>query len=116
MLKLKAKFSGFSFQKTSTQLRFRVDEILDMLDFYDLVKKPGWLYFSADEMKFEVEKVMKDRSIGADETHRSPSQRLRGALFQFWLNRVQKDGEVGEFDEWYKAQMERLIKQIKEQT
>lgn len=42
---------------------------------------------------------------------KSPSQRLRAVLFVLWEQR----GSKGEFEEFYKESIERVIKRIKEE-
>lgn len=41
---------------------------------------------------------------------KTPSQRLRAVIFIYW----QQKGEVGDFDAFYKRQMEKLIDRVKE--
>ncbi len=66
--------------------------------------KFGWLLFSENEMN--------DTDIRhgqADDTGKTPSQRLRAVLFVYW----KQLGEQGDFDDFYRTQMNRIIDGLK---
>jgi hypothetical protein len=69
----------------------------------------GWLTFSPDKLKAEVEEVMKNRKIGVEEEKMSPSELMRGAIYQYWT-KVYRGHET--FDEFYKKKMDGFITHI----
>ena len=66
----------------------------------------GWLLFSPNTIQ---EENIPDEKAELDEG-KSPSKRLRSVLFILWKQR----GKQGDFETYYRAQIERLIDQIKE--
>jgi hypothetical protein len=64
----------------------------------------GWVLFREDEVK-EAEIPKQDSSY---ET-KTPSQRLRGVLFILY----QQLGETGDFEQFYREEMEKIINRIK---
>ncbi len=68
----------------------------------------GWLSFTPDKLKAEVEKVMKDRRIGIDTEGRSNSERLRGAIYKYWTLLP----GVEPFEEFYSKKMQGFIDEI----
>ncbi|MGE0023187.1 MAG: hypothetical protein AB7S70_06080 [Hyphomicrobium sp.] len=44
-----------------------------------------------------------------DDNQKKPSQRLRAVLFVFW----KQQGSIGDFNVWYRSQMEKLIEHYK---
>jgi hypothetical protein len=112
MLKYKAKFTGSTQRKATTELRFSVSN--DEIDYIDLAvteKKKGYLYFNTDLVSEKVEKIMEDRSIGVNERGKSPSQRLRGILYQYWDENI--DSEIENFEQFYERKMDEIIEHFK---
>ena len=68
--------------------------------------KRGWLTFSVD--KIAAETMLALPPLDADE-RKTPSQRLRGCLFRLYEQR----GKDGDFEIFYRAQMERIIDAVK---
>lgn len=64
----------------------------------------GWLLFSPDEIQ---ESEVPDKP--SDIETKTPSQRLRGAIFVYW----QQQGSQGEFEQFYKQKMEAFIEHVK---
>lgn len=64
----------------------------------------GWLLFKDSE--FSVGDIPKDDPTDED---KSPSQRLRAALYVLWQQR----GERGEFESFYRINLEKAISRVK---
>lgn len=86
---------GFSTQELSIQDKVIVSE------FY---QSSGYLLFKENEIKHEDI----PQGDAPDET-KSPSQRLRGALFVLW----KQQGSIGDFETFYRVQMDRAINRVK---
>jgi len=71
----------------------------------------GFLTFTPDKLKAEVEQVMKDRTIGASEKGRSQSEIMRGALYDYWKN---LDIPNKTFEEFYNEKMNAYVTRIKQ--
>lgn len=71
----------------------------------------GWVTFSEDKLKAEVEAVMKNRKIGVNEEGKSKSELLRGKLFTLWQNCYQGDPD---FEKYYNLKMEGFIKSVQQ--
>jgi Glu-tRNA(Gln) amidotransferase subunit E-like FAD-binding protein len=84
MIILKAKLTSLSRLLTQLNLTFAVKEMTeeDQIRLEQAKGEEGFLLFHGDEIKKSVEDMMKDKSIGIDDKGRSPSQKLRGAIFQ----------------------------------
>jgi hypothetical protein len=112
MIILKAKLTSFSRLLTQINLTFAVKEATeeDQLRLEQSKGEYGYLLFHGDEIKKSVEEVMKDKSIGVSEEGRSPSQVLRGAIFQAW-DLVYKGPD--DFENFYRRSMAKLTDQVK---
>jgi hypothetical protein len=112
MIILKAKLTSFSRLLTQINLTFAVKEANeeDQLRLEQSKGEDGYLLFHGDELKKSVEEAMRDKSIGASEEGRSPSQILRGAIFQAW-DQVYKGPD--DFENFYKRSMSKLTEQVK---
>lgn len=88
-------------------LRFHTNEIskADKVTLMDFYQSFGWLMFAANE--FQESEIPK--SGAKPETGQSPSQRLRAVLFIKW----KQQGGNGDFEAYYKQQMERFIDAVK---
>lgn len=73
---------------------------------FSMRQMQGWLLFSPNTIQ---EENIPDEKAELDEG-KSPSKRLRSVLFILWKQR----GKQGDFETYYRAQIERLIDQIKE--
>lgn len=74
-----------------------------------LHKKQGWFLFK--EAPFKEEDLVDLPEIKPEfKGDKTPSQRLRAVLYVYW----QQNGGKGDFDSFYKRQMERIINKIKE--
>lgn len=106
-MKLPATFTGFGSRADgSASLRFSTQELTseDFAHLKQELNSFGWLVFASQEEALEVptEKV-------SDET-KKPSVRLRAVFYLLW----QKKGSEGDFDSFYRGQMELLISRIKD--
>lgn len=108
MIKLPAYLTGFSSKSDgSASLRFSTQEL--SAEDFALLKKYlnafGWMMFSENQIKHED--IPEAEPV--EEWEKTPSQRLRGALYRLW----EKSGKKGDKDEHYKQQMEKIIEHIK---
>lgn len=105
-MKLPATFMGFGSKSDgSAGLRFSTQELTSD-EFAELKRNLnsfGWLVFAPQEAEVEVPK-----EAISDDT-KKPSQRLRAVLFLLW----KKKGEEGDFDTYYRGQVEGIIDRIK---
>ena len=111
MLKHQAKLTGTTQRTQTTELRFAVqnDEI-DQIDLAEMTKKKGWIYFSHDEQNAKIERIMGERRIVETRNGRTPSQRLRGILFELWDGGTQThELQTEDFPAFYLRKMEQLI-------
>ncbi len=78
------------------------EEKVEVMEYFDSF---GHLMFSRNEI--DISDIPKGNA--ANETGKSPSERLRNSLFVLWKSQ----NKGGDFDIWYKHQMERIIEQVK---
>lgn len=69
--------------------------------------REAWCVIAPSEAK---EVVIPDEKPDPALGSKTPAQRLRNVLYVFWEQR----GSKGNFDDFYKTQMEKLIEQVKE--
>lgn len=86
------------------------DEYLRILQAENM---EGWVTFSEDKLKHDVEAAMKNRKIGANPEGRSKSEILRGELFNYWTEGYRGNKS---FDEFYNEKMEGFITRIRQIT
>ncbi len=67
-------------------------------------QKFGFILFKSNE--FTTEDVPKE---DAEDTSKTPSKRLRATLFVLW----KQQGERGEFETYYRTQVEKIIDHLK---
>lgn len=81
------------------------------INIIQALNSEGWLTFSNNKLKTDVEAIMKNRKIGINEEGKSRSALMRGELYRFWLN-----GYKGKksFEEFYEAKMDDYITRIKQ--
>lgn len=89
-------------------LRFHTNEVskankVELMEYYQSF---GWLMFAANE--HQESEIPKDNA--KRDTGQSPSQRLRAVLFVMW----QQSGGNGDFEVYYRQQIERFIDRVKE--
>ena len=77
---------------------------------FSLANDSGWFMFKSAPIEFSEVEELEVPDIPKEDDQKSPSQRLRNALFVLW----KQEGQMGSFDVYYASRMERLINQIKE--
>jgi hypothetical protein len=108
-VKLAAVFSGIKSRKDrSFRLEFDTRELKE--DAAELLKIQGtecWLLIAPDDSldAVDVPKVKPD----AGTNQKTPGQRLRAVLFVLW----QQIGKPGDFEDYYRQRLERIIDQFK---
>lgn len=106
MIKMPAHFTGFSSRADgSAGMRFSTQELTsdDFANLKQALNGFGWLVFASQEEKVDV-----PTEAISDET-KKPSARLRACFYLLW----KKKGEVGDFELFYRGQMELIIDRIK---
>lgn len=74
------------------------------------------LFFELQGLNLDITFIPKDEEnvpeykIDKEVNQKTPSQRLYGSLFRVW----DSQGRQGEFDEYYKNTMEKIIDRVKE--
>lgn len=87
-------------------VRFNTNELRDN-DVLELKRRQGtfgYLLFKPNE--FMPEDIPKE---DADDANKTPSKRLRGALFVLW----KQTGAEGDFENYYRTYMEKIITHVK---
>jgi hypothetical protein len=98
--------------KTGTKLIFVVKEVstVSKIEVLNAIGKHGFVAFSTDEIKAEVEDAMKDLKVGIDEKGKSKSQVLRGVINKYW-NEHYSGAES--FKEFYNRSMDEIIRKVR---
>lgn len=109
-IKLPAIFSGIrSRVDRSYTLTFSTRELggSDASTLLDMQQSECWLVISPDDSidSVDVPKTKPD----AGTSQKSPGQRLRAVLFVLWS----QVGKPGDFEDYYRQRMERIIEQFK---
>lgn len=79
----------------------------DAAAVFELNQKCGWVMFSINPI---TEEDIPEEPAGEFKTDKTPGQRLRSVLFRLW----EQEGSKGEFLDYYRIRMERLIERFKE--
>ena len=79
----------------------------DSATLFKLAHSEGWLLFSSNELE---ESDIPDEKPDAMVSTKTQAQRLRATLFVLWQQR----GKQGDFEAYYRTQMERIIESIKD--
>lgn len=75
------------------------------------IQKAGFLAFNKDAFNNKQKDALKDMKADYEEAGKTPSQRLRGVLYRNW---EQKNKGYEVFEDYYKAEMERIITHFKD--
>lgn len=112
MIIIEAKFERIKPLETKTNLVFSTKDELNEITVAQMLRADGYLLFSMDEIKQEVERAVKEKKIGLNEKGFSPSQRLRAVMSLIWQNDPYINLEKS-FDEFYIREMEKIIEHYK---
>jgi len=93
--------------QVDTSRELTADEVSLLWSLYE---REGWFLFKETEINKEDTLSVPDTSpeFKSDKT---PSQRLRNVIYVFW----DKNGAKGNFDDFYKKQIEKIITRIKDE-
>lgn len=78
-------------------------------ELFDLQDACGMLYFKGADISAQEVEQLDSTELDLYDKPKTKSQRLRGVLFKVWESK----GKEGKFDEFYKAEMERIIEHFK---
>ncbi len=109
-VKLPAIFSGIQSKVDgSYKLTFNTRELAgdDAAVLLGMANKEAWVLVAPDDSldAVDVPKARPDAGTG----QKTPGQRLRAVLFILW----QQSGKPGDFEDFYRQKLERLIEQYK---
>ena len=79
----------------------------DSATLFNLSNSEGWLVIASTEI---TEADIPDEKADSMTTTKTQAQRLRATLFVLWQQR----GKQGDFESYYRTQMERIIETIKD--
>lgn len=97
MLKLKVKLKKVDYLKTETKFVFATKEELDELEVVQMENSIGYLVYNQDEISERAIQVMKDRKFGVPEDGMTPSQILRGKIWNLWNEKFRNTHDEEEF-------------------
>lgn len=109
MLITQARLISVKKLKTMIKLSFQIPLTTDTIQLLQSVKLHGYLAFNPDKFKEEVEKIMRDTSIGMNDKGKSMSYIERGVLYQIWLESDSKKT----FKEFYQDKKRQDIDHLK---
>lgn len=111
MFKTKAKLINWKVLKTRVNLIFASSDITesDLMELIQLKGADGHLLFNIDEIKKEIEEIVKDKTIAVDPKGLSPSQKLRKEI---WINWNESETKKP-FDQYYFEIIEYFINLLK---
>ncbi len=92
-----------------TQENITDEEIAKLFAFFE---KVGWFTFLPEERKIDAADVLTTPEWKPEfPEEKSPSSRMRGVIYRIWESR----GKSGDFNDYYKKQMDKLCEALKEQ-
>jgi hypothetical protein len=80
-----------------------------MLEVMKLANKFGWFGFKENDYNFDLP------NANAYREGKTPSQRLYGKMFKYFVNKFGKENKH-KFNEWYEKQIEMIIDQYENKT
>lgn len=104
MLYIKAKFTSYRFGKNTYELKFTSKEFADKI-ILEQSKGEGFLLFSPDEIKKQVEEAIKNKRIGINYKGKTKSEILRGTIYSIWANA----NTTKSFEQFYSESMDFII-------
>jgi hypothetical protein len=98
-------------QDRTYALTFNTRELrgIDAANLLGNLMDEGWLLWSPDETPEETD--VPDEKADSMTGTKTQAQRLRGTLWHLW----EQGGKKGDFESFYRTQMERFIERVKEQ-
>jgi hypothetical protein len=113
IFQLPAELEGYRSLKDRTlKLSFETRELSpeQMANVHYALEKTGFLVFSADPFTTEGLKEIESIKIDFDDNGKTPSQKLKAVFYVLW---TQKPEGYKIFNDFYVANMERLINHFK---
>lgn len=107
MFLVKAKLDLVKSLETKSKIIFSTKDELNEIQIAQAMKCDGYLAFSADQLKKEVEEAMRNSKIGVTEEGFTMSQVFRGVCF-----RIANDQGL-EPEDFYRNEMKKIIKHYK---
>lgn len=109
VVKLAAIFSGIKSRKDrSYRLEFDTRELgAEAAELLKIHQTECWLLIAPDDSLDAVDVLKAKPDAGTGQ--KTPGQRLRAVLFIFWT----QSGKPGDFEDWYRQKLERIIEQYK---
>ena len=115
MIIIQAKLKGIKEFVTGWRLVFQIPNTVLTDDQKIIILQAngndGFLTFSPDALKGEIEGIMKNRKIGASEEGKSKSEILRGTLYRYW--QAVSPGNIPAED-FYNEKMDGIINKLKQ--
>jgi hypothetical protein len=101
-----------SLKDRSYKLVFETNEITpeQLSSLGQHIQNPGYLAFNKDVFKKEMLDAIESQKTDYEDIGKSKSERLRNVLYVFWK---QKNDGYAVFDDFYNANMEKLITHYK---
>jgi hypothetical protein len=110
---LPAQLEGYRSLKDRTlKLSFETGELTPekMADIHYSLNKVGWLAFAPDPFTTQEMSEIDSLKVEFDDTGKTPGQRLRAVFYRCW---EQKPEGYKIFNDYYQAQMEKLVNHFK---
>ena len=101
MIKVPATLKAIGYTRGGMKLTFVTDKVIDVAQHFE---KLGHLIFKENEVLNE--EIPEEE---ADDGEKRPSRRLRAVLFVRW----KQAGKEGDFESYYRLQVENMIQVIK---
>ena len=115
MIIIQAKLRGIKEFVTGIRLVFQIPNTVlteeQKISIIQANGKDGYMTFGPDELKAEIEAIMRDKKIGVTEAGKSRSEILRGTLYDYWKKNY---SGAKPFDDFYNDRMDSYIIQIKQ--
>lgn len=110
LTKFSAIIDGISTKKDGTMSLKLGTQDMETIDAPALVKMANkFVYVAISELPIAPDSLDIPENL-VEPNDKSPSQRLRSVLFKYW----EQQGKKGDFDAYYKSNMEKFISAVKE--
>ena len=88
MILFRGKIKSIKSMKSGNKVIFWTQDVPDELDILQYSNEEGYIAFSVDHFKQSVLEAIEDKRPGVvDDRKNTPSQRLRGIIFQVFLKK-----------------------------